>query len=120
MPPVIAKENAPNIWQLYGLSTVWGMGSGEWLTPLLTYDCSEVVALNRMDGEPSYVAFHKESKWGLLEIVDDQTLECAVRVVELPNKFDDLDALLSQRKISKCDYIIGLIHDGDQDCSLYG
>lgn len=111
MAPVIAKEQSFKKWQLYGLSEVMGMGVGEWSKPLLPEPCDEVVALNRMDGHTSYVAFRQDAFWSLLKIEDNGKLECATRLIEPINSQPILDDLLRIQGISKEDFIIGEMHE---------
>lgn len=111
MAPVIAKEQSSKHWQLYGLSEVMGMGVGEWSKPLLPEPCDEVVALNRMDGHTSYVAFRQDAFWSLLKIDDNGKLECATRLIKPINSQPILDDLLRIQGISKEDFIIGEMHE---------
>ena len=120
MAPVIAKEQSSKRWQLFGLSEVMGMGVGDWSMPLLPEPCDEVVALNRMDGHTSYVAFRQDALWSLLKIDDNGKLECEISLIEPLNSQSSLDNLLRIQGILKEDFIIGEIHEGFSDHGLYG
>ena len=105
--PIIAEKcSAMGGWQLFGLSNVFGMGCGEWGNPILEHECDDVIALNRMDGKPSYVAYRVDTRWGLLQIKDNGKLECEYIIIEAPTE-TPLDVILASHLISKSEYLIG-------------
>jgi hypothetical protein len=72
---MIAKQTKNRTWEIFGISEVFGMGSAEYKKRLFDFVFDDLVILNSMSGK-AYVCLKKDTKWGLLEVTDNDTVKC--------------------------------------------
>jgi len=96
---MIALPNQSNKWDVFAISKVHGMGSADYDKKVFDFDFLEVVPLNSSKGL-SYVCLNKDNKWGLLELKDNDTLQCEWKLIA-DFVYDDMDVMLKERKINK-------------------
>lgn len=107
MTPVVANEIHSDKWQLFGLSGGEGMGVGYYEKLLIADIFDEVIALNTMnDKNGSYVAFRKENKWGIIKIIDNNTLECEIQIVQPLFNHETYDELIKSIGINPSNFSI--------------
>jgi len=102
LAPVIAKRNENKKWILFNISEVQGMGMAEYKNRITDIEYDDLIAMNSFSGV-SYICTKVNNKWGLIEIKDNQTPQCEWKVL-CENKYDSLEALLSDMKINKEDF----------------
>lgn len=99
---MIAKQNKNGTWDIFGISEVFGMGSADYNTKLFAFVISDLVILNSFSGI-SYVCIKKEQKWGLLEIKDNETVECDWKIIS-EFTYPTAEKMLSDFKINRLDF----------------
>jgi hypothetical protein len=100
---MIAKHNENSTWDIFGISEVFGMGSADYNTKLFDFVISDLIILNSFSGT-AYVCLKKDKKWGLLEIKDNQTIECDWKVIS-EFTYPTAAKMLSYFKINRLDFI---------------
>lgn len=100
---MIAKQNEKSTWDIFGISEVFGMGSADYNTKLFDFEISDLVILNSISGI-SYVCIKKDQKWGLLEIKENETVECDWKMISDFN-YPTADKMLSDFKINRLDFM---------------
>ena len=106
---MIALPNNSNKWDVFAISKIHGMGSADYNKKVFGFDFIDVVPLNSTLGK-SYVCLNKDNKWGLLELNDNDTIQCKWELIA-DFIYDDMDSMLQGRKINKKKYSIGDIID---------
>jgi hypothetical protein len=104
---MIALPNKSNKWDVFAISKVHGMGNADYDKKVFDFDFIEVVPLNSFNGL-SYVCLNKDNKWGLLELKDNDTIQCKSKLIA-DFIYDNMDSMLKERKINKKKYSIGEI-----------
>ena len=84
------------------ISEIFGLGSAEYKKRLFDFDFSDIIVLQSYKGI-SYVCLCKNSKWGLLELKYNNTIECEWRLVS-DFDYDDVEKMLSDMKINRFKY----------------
>ncbi len=97
LAPVIAVKNNNNKWDLYGISVVYGMGDAKWKNKLFENDFDQVIPLNSFSGL-SYIIVCNNNKWGLIQIKDNEKVECEITMLD-DMTYDNKDKLLKDRNI---------------------
>jgi hypothetical protein len=100
---MIAIKNAKDIWDIFKISDVFGMGSAKYNTKLFDFVISDLIILNSFSGT-AYVCLKKEQQWGLLEIKDNQTIQCEWKMIS-EFTYPTAEKMLSDFKINKLDFI---------------
>jgi hypothetical protein len=102
LAPMIAIQNENGTWEIFGISEVFGMGSGDYKKRLFDFSFSDLIILNSMKGK-AYVCLKKYSNWGLLELNDNKTIECDWRIIS-DFIYTTSEEMLSDYKINKLDF----------------
>lgn len=102
LAPMIAKQNAYATWEIYGISKVYGMGSGEYKRKLFDFVLSEIIVLNSFKGI-AYVCLKRDLKWGLLEVKANNTIECDWKMIS-DFSYATFEEVLSDFNINKFDF----------------
>ena len=89
LAPMIAKQIPDGTWEIFGLSEVFGMGSGDFKKKIFDFVISDLMILNSMSGI-SYIGIKKDQNWGLIEVKDNNT-----RVIDIDNMSSLIDELSS-------------------------
>lgn len=100
---MIALPNKSNKWDIFAISEIHGMGKADYNKKVFDFDFIEVVPLNTSSGL-SYVCLNKDNKWGLLELKDNDTIQCEWKLIA-DFVYDDMDSLLQGRKIDKSNFM---------------
>ncbi len=103
LAPMIAKQNKNGSWDIFGISEVFGMGSSDYNAKLFDFVISDLIILNSFSGT-AYVCLKKDQKWGLLEIKDNQTIECDWKIIS-DFIYYTAEKILSDFNINRVDYI---------------
>ena len=103
LAPMIAERIADGTWEIFGISEVFGMGSGDYKTKLFDFVISDLIILNSMEGT-SYVCLKKDQKWGLLEVKDNNTIECVWKLMS-EFSYSTPKEMLSDFKINRHDFM---------------
>lgn len=99
---MVAKKNEKGTWEIFGLSEVFGMGSGDYQKKLFDFSFSDLILLNSMEGK-AYVCLKKGTKWGLLELKDNQTHEGEWKLLA-DFTYLTADEMLLEHNINKLDF----------------
>ncbi len=100
--PMIAKQYKNGTWEIFGISEVFGMGAGDYKKRLFDFLFSDLIILNSMRGK-SYVCLKKDTKWGLLELNDNKTIECDWKIIS-DFFYTTYEEMLSDYKINILDF----------------
>jgi hypothetical protein len=101
--PMIATQNGNGTWEIFGISEVFGMGSGDYKKRLFDFPISDLLILNSMNGK-AYVCLKKDKKWGLLELNDNKTIECEWRIIS-DFSYNTSEELLLDFKINRLEFM---------------
>jgi len=104
LAPIIAKQNEKGTWNIFRISEVLGMGSADYSTKLFDFEITDLILLNSYNGK-AYVCIKKDQKWGLLEIKNNETIECEWKMIS-NYIYPSLEKMLFDFKINKGDFII--------------
>ena len=101
--PMIAKQNGNATWEIFGISEVFGMGSGDYKKRLFDFSFSDLLILNSMNGK-AYVCLKKDTKWGLFELNDNKTIECEWKMIS-NFTYNTYEELLLEFKINRLEFM---------------
>ena len=103
LAPMIAKQNENATWEIFGISKVFGMGSGDYKKRLFDFSFSDLLILNSFNGR-AYVCLKKDTKWGLLELNDNKTIEGEWKMIS-NFTFNTCEELLLEFNINRLEFI---------------
>ena len=82
---------------LYANSEVLSMGVGKWENKILNQDFDEIIPYNSLTGV-SHVAIRLGNKWGLIEIIDNNTVAGIWKLIaKIEYQKSEIDALIKNR-----------------------
>lgn len=99
MAPMLIVKTPNKKFTLYGISKIYGFGIGDWNKKIIDDEFDEIRPYNTFNGT-SHIALRKNNKWGLIELRDNDTVECELKILT-ENKYEELDKLLKMYDVKE-------------------